>query len=288
MVCQTYGLHSSRLSRKRRKSQKRRKRRKRRRQVRQLQTKGWVLDSRKSRKPRKWRKPRESRVQTIGSPNNGFIQDVGKGGLSLRGGGSLHDGFGRFDGFGGSGLHLALLLLVLQNTVPSGSCDGFDSFGKFGGCVAFGRDGSPLKLNPPFPTSWFRNNQKNTSHRRFSSRGLANLAQDGCHVIVHLVGSVACFGCMLSSLQLRGETRYRHRCLVAFSVQADRVQTQLWCCLAYMYTDKPWPDHWGWTFAPAIQWWGWESGTNLVNERGVFAIHPSFVGEKLKGRSLRG
>ena len=43
------------------------------------------------------------------------IQDVGKGGLSLRGG-SLHDGFGGFDGFGGSGEHLTLLLLVLQNT----------------------------------------------------------------------------------------------------------------------------------------------------------------------------
>ena len=28
-------------------------------------------------------------------------------------GGSLHDGFGGFDGFGGSGEHLALLLLVL-------------------------------------------------------------------------------------------------------------------------------------------------------------------------------
>ena len=31
-------------------------------------------------------------------------------------GGSLHDGFGSFDGFGGSGEHLTLLLLVLQNT----------------------------------------------------------------------------------------------------------------------------------------------------------------------------
>ena len=30
--------------------------------------------------------------------------------------GSLHDGFGGFDGFGGSGEHLTLLLLVLQNT----------------------------------------------------------------------------------------------------------------------------------------------------------------------------
>ena len=31
-------------------------------------------------------------------------------------GGSLHDGSGGFDGFGGSGEHLTLLLLVLQNT----------------------------------------------------------------------------------------------------------------------------------------------------------------------------
>ena len=35
-------------------------------------------------------------------------------------GGSLHDGL---DGFGGSGLHLALLVLVLQNTVLRGSRD---------------------------------------------------------------------------------------------------------------------------------------------------------------------
>ena len=30
-------------------------------------------------------------------------------------GGSLHNGFGSFDGFGGSGNHLALLSLVLQD-----------------------------------------------------------------------------------------------------------------------------------------------------------------------------
>ena len=52
-------------------------------------------------------------------------------------GGSLHDGFGGFDG---SGKLLALLLLVLQNTVPRGSRDGF---GGFGGCGDFGRDGYP-------------------------------------------------------------------------------------------------------------------------------------------------
>ena len=45
-------------------------------------------------------------------------------------GGSLHVGFGGFDGFGGSGEHLALLLLVLQNIVPR------DSGGS-------GRDGYP-------------------------------------------------------------------------------------------------------------------------------------------------
>ena len=70
-------------------------------------------------------------------------QDDGKGGLSLKGG-SLHDGFGGFDGVGGSGElpreHLALLLLVLQNTVPRDDRDGFDGFGGFGGC---GRDGYP-------------------------------------------------------------------------------------------------------------------------------------------------
>ena len=67
MVRQTYGLRVGRLSRKLRKS---RKRWKWRRQLRQLQTRSWVLDSRKS---RKWRKPRESGVQTTGSPNNGPI-----------------------------------------------------------------------------------------------------------------------------------------------------------------------------------------------------------------------
>ena len=36
-------------------------------------------------------------------------------------GGSLHDGFGCFDGFGGCAKHLALLLLLLENTVPRGS-----------------------------------------------------------------------------------------------------------------------------------------------------------------------
>ena len=65
-----------------------------------------------------------------------FIQDDGKGGLSLRGG-CLHDGFGGFDGLGGSGEHLALLSLVLQNTAQRGNRDGF------GGCGGFGRDGYP-------------------------------------------------------------------------------------------------------------------------------------------------
>ena len=66
-------------------------------------------------------------------------------------GGSLHYGFGGFDGFGGSEEHLApLLLLVLQNAVPRGDRDGF---GGFGGCGGFGRDGCPLKLNPPSSSS---------------------------------------------------------------------------------------------------------------------------------------
>ena len=55
-------------------------------------------------------------------------------------GGSLHDGFGSVDGFGGSGEHLALLLLVLQDAAPR---DDRDGFGGFGGCGGFGRDGYP-------------------------------------------------------------------------------------------------------------------------------------------------
>ena len=47
-------------------------------------------------------------------------------------GDSLHDGFGGFDEVGGSGEHLALLLLVLQNTGQRGNHD------SFGGCGGFG------------------------------------------------------------------------------------------------------------------------------------------------------
>ena len=91
------------------------------------------------------RDSRELRKEHAGSPkqNSADIQGDGKGGLSLRGG-SLHDGFGGF------GKHLALLLLVLQNTVPRGSRDGFDGFG---GCGTFDVTATPLKLNPPFPSS---------------------------------------------------------------------------------------------------------------------------------------
>ena len=80
-------------------------------------------------------------------------QDDGKGGLSLRGV-AFMTVLAVFDGFGGSGEHLALLLLALQNTGQRGNRDGFDGFGGYGGCGGFGRDGyTPLKLNPPFPSS---------------------------------------------------------------------------------------------------------------------------------------
>ena len=61
--------------------------------------------------------------------------------------GSLHDDFGRFDRFGGSGGHLALRLLVLQNTVPRGNRDGF---GGFSSCDGFGPDDKPPQTQPPF------------------------------------------------------------------------------------------------------------------------------------------
>ena len=65
----------------------------------------------------------------------------GKGGCVFQGG-SLHDGF---DGFGGSEEHLALLLLVLQNTVPRDDCDSFGGFGGF-----------PPNLRALSPTPLFR------------------------------------------------------------------------------------------------------------------------------------
>ena len=51
--------------------------------------------------------------------------------------------------------HLALLLLVLQNTVPRGSRDGFDGSGSLGALSVV--TATPLKLNPPFLTSWLEN-----------------------------------------------------------------------------------------------------------------------------------
>ena len=60
---------------------------------------------------------------------NGFRNDL-KGGVEFKRG-SLHDGFSGFDGFVGSGKHLALLSLALQNT------------GQRGNRERFGRDGYP-------------------------------------------------------------------------------------------------------------------------------------------------
>ena len=68
-----------------------------------------------------------------------YYQDRGKGGLSLRGV-AFMTVLAVLTVFGGSAKHLALLLLLLENTVPRGSRDGF---GGFGGCGGFGRDGCP-------------------------------------------------------------------------------------------------------------------------------------------------
>ena len=85
-------------------------------------------------------------------------QEVGKGGLRLRGVASMTAlAVLTVLAVLESGNHLALLLLILQNTVPRGSRDGFDGFestfdgfqstfdgsGSFGGCGGFGRDGYP-------------------------------------------------------------------------------------------------------------------------------------------------
>ena len=55
----------------------------------------------------------------------------------------------RAPSFGGSGDHLALLLLVLKNAVPRDDRDGFDGFGGFSGCGGFGRDGNPPYQGAP-------------------------------------------------------------------------------------------------------------------------------------------
>ena len=64
------------------------------------------------------------------------IRMTEKPGLSLR-------GVAFMTGFGGSGEHLALLLLVLHNTVPRGDFQGSDTFFSFGCCGGFGCDVYP-------------------------------------------------------------------------------------------------------------------------------------------------
>ena len=83
-----------------------------------------------------------SKIYVLSSKPKEHNQDDGQGGLGLRGV-AFMTVFGGFDCFGGSGEHLALCLLVLQNTVPRDDRDGFDGFGGFGGCGGFGRDGYP-------------------------------------------------------------------------------------------------------------------------------------------------
>ena len=72
-----------------------------------------------------------------------------KGGLSLREG-SLHDGFGGFDGCGGSGDSV-------ESTLPS-SCWSYKIQDKEATVtvlmVLAVVTATPLKLNPPFPSSW--------------------------------------------------------------------------------------------------------------------------------------
>ena len=79
-------------------------------------------------------------------------QDLGsrKRGVEFKGG-SLHNDFGSFDGFGGSGKHPTLLSLVLHKHRTK--TDGSDGSGGFDGCGGLVVTATPLKLNPPFPTS---------------------------------------------------------------------------------------------------------------------------------------
>ena len=83
---------------------------------------------------------------TVSNTELSEFRPDGKGGSSLREV-AFVTVFGSFDGFGGSGKHLALSLLVLQNTVPRGSHDGFDGLAVVAVPVM---TATPLKLNPLF------------------------------------------------------------------------------------------------------------------------------------------
>ena len=79
--------------------------------------------------------------------NRGLVRMTERGVEFKVGSGSLHDGFGGFDGFGGSGEH------PLQNTVPRDDRDGFDGFAVSAVVAVLVVTATPLKLNPPFPSS---------------------------------------------------------------------------------------------------------------------------------------
>ena len=77
-------------------------------------------------------------------------QDDGKGGFGFKGG-SLHDGFGGFDG---SGERLAPLLLVLQIQCQETVLSLLTVLAVSAVVAVSVVTATPLKLNPPFSSSW--------------------------------------------------------------------------------------------------------------------------------------
>ena len=123
----------------------------------------WTSMSRRRRRPmnrRGFRKLLSEKLWASFSFPRWMDQDVGKGGLSLRGVAFVRCGFDRF---GGSGEHLALLLLVLQNKEQRGNRYEFWRFVGYGG---FGHDGYPLQLKPPRRFSQIHVFSWNSSIRR--------------------------------------------------------------------------------------------------------------------------
>ena len=85
-------------------------------------------------------------------PQLGFVSGCRKRGVEFKGG-SLHDGFGGFDGFCGSGEHLALLCWSCKIQDKEATVTVSTVLAVLAVVAVSVVTATPLKLNPPFPTS---------------------------------------------------------------------------------------------------------------------------------------